>query len=108
MIERVVNLLISLILLGGILLFGCSYLEQMNSEQVEQFCYVEDKYTDSHLIGKVFTTRHCIDVHVSDAEELKDSITVTGDFYSKVEVGDEIKCVLFYKNGKLLKIELAE
>lgn len=99
----VVVLLLSVVILGGI-----QTLEEIGTEQVEQFCYVEDKHTDRRLIGKVFTTRHYIDVLVSDAEELRDSITVTGAFYSKVEVGDEIKCVLFYKNGKLLKIEIAE
>lgn len=106
------NLLILIFLVLVLISYAVAYsinYKTLNSvEEVEQYCYVEDKHTEHYLIGKVPITTHYIDVHVSDAEELKYSITVSGDFYDEVEIGSEIKCILYYTDEKLVKIEIAE
>lgn len=79
-----------------------------NVQAIEQYCVVEEKYTTSHFVGKVHTVRHCIDVYVSDAEELKDTITIPSSFYNEIEPGMEIKCIVTYTEDELVNIELAD
>lgn len=82
--------------------------DEMTSNQTEQYCVIDDKYSKRTIVGTASTKKYCIDVHVTDNEELTDTITVPYELYEAVEVGDEVKCVLFYTDDKLVKIEVSD
>lgn len=81
------------------------YLKKTTS-QIETYCTVTDKEKHSVYTGKVMVHRYTLDLLISDADrEEKDTVTVTAAIYNDVEIGDEIKCIVFYKDEKLIKIE---
>lgn len=83
--------------------------EKLTTQQIEIICTVVDKDKHSIYTGNAMISRYTLELLVSDAdEEVTYTATVTGAAYNDVQIGDEIKCIAFYKDGKMIKIELAE
>ena len=107
--EHIVNLAFAITVVFVLIMLwtkGVDYIEKTQTEQVEQYCYIDAKYTKTHLINKVATKTYYIDVHVTDAPELTHSITIPASAYNEIEEGMEVKCILYYTDEKLVDIEI--
>lgn len=107
-ILKFASISILIVWIGGFVILKQDAIKELSATQTEQYCTIEDKYTRTAIIGKVSTTRHYIDVYVTDAKEIADTITIPGSLYDELEIGNEIKCVLFYNDKELIKIEVTE
>ena len=80
-----------------------------NSNEEEVLCVVEDKAIERGFIGKVLTNRHYLYVVIEgDESEEKHKVLVTEEIFTDAEVGNHIKCIIYYDKNDIVDVQAWE
>lgn len=92
-----------------LLLLITSIEEKKPVMETEVVCVVENKSTHVVMAGKAAIRKYTIDVRVLDADKtMEDTIYISSTMYDIIQIGDEVKCILYYTEDEMQKIELIE
>ena len=81
---------------------------KIDAKSEEVYCTVDDKDTYMIIAGKTPIRKHKLYLSPEGDDRQSYEATVSSSLYDDVEIGDSVKCIIFYKDNGISAIEVVE
>ena len=98
----------TLIVATAILCCAPTVIKERKATSIEQYCVVQNKYRTTGLGRGACTTNCYLDVYIKSTDEIHKGVRVSRSIYNGIEIGNEVKGLVYYYGDEFLKIEIIE